>query len=163
MSRTATGRTGRVVRGALLLAAVLAAGVLVGLDAVHAVVVAVGSGVLLLLRRLPGGAPDEWPDRVTDPSDRGVRREVSRLSWGLHGYQGRVDRRAALRLHQLAARRLQRLGVDLDDPAQAPQARELLGDQAYAALTTGAAEPPRYDSYARAVTALERLGERIGR
>ena len=157
------GRTGPLVRGALLVAGVLALGVLVGLDGVHAVLVAAGTGVVLLLRRLPGGAADEWPDRVTDPSDRGVRREVSRMSWGLHGYEGRVDRRAALRLHQLAARRLQRLGVDLDDPAQAPRARELLGDQAYAALTTGAADPPRYDSYARAVTALERLGERIGR
>jgi len=152
-----------VARSALFLAGVFALVLVVGFDLEHCVLVTAGTGVVLLLRRLPGTAGDEWPERQQNLSDSGVRREVARLSWGLHGHEGRVDRRSALRLRSLASRRLERVGIDLDDPGDAEGARRLLGDQAYATLTAESAHPPRYDHFARAVVAVQQLSERNSR
>lgn len=149
------------VKTVLLLGVVLGITYVVGLDVVHCVLIGVGTLVLLLLRRLPEANDDGWPEREADPSDRGVRLDVARLSWGLHGLESRVDRRSVDRLYVVAARRLHAQGVDLDDPAHADRAEHLLGVGPYAALTGEPARPPRYDAFARAVTAVERLPGRV--
>ena len=65
-----------------------------------------------------------------------------------------------LGLQATAARRLLRHGVDLDDRTSADRARRLLGDHAYATLTSGPDSLPRFDSFTRAVSAVEQLTER---
>lgn len=145
------------VKAVLLLGLVFGLTFVVGVDLVHCVLLAVGTLVLVQLRRLPQADDDAWPVREADPSDRGVRLEVARLSWGLHGFESRVDRRSVDRLYAIATRRLRAHGVDLDDPADADQALLLLGAAPYAALTGDPTNPPRYDDFARAVTAVERL------
>ena len=144
-------------RAALLVAAVFGVAFVVGVDLVHCVLLAAGTLLLALLRRLPEVEGDEWPEREPDASDRGVRREVARLSWGLHGFESRVDRRSVHRLHAIALRRLHGCGVDLDDPADAERARQLLGPGPYAAVTSDPSTLPRFDVFARAVRAVEAL------
>lgn len=155
-------------RGDVVGTVALAAGVfglllVVGLDLTHCVLLAVGAAVLLQLRRLPDAADEPWPEHEEGRTDAGARREVDRLSWGLHGFESRVDRRSLAHLRGIAARRLQRRGVDLEDPADADRARALLGDPAYTALTADPGTPPRYDSFARAAARVEQLTERPDR
>lgn len=145
------------VKALLLLGVVFGVTLVVGVDFVHCVLLAVGTVVVVQLRRLPEADEDDWPEREPGRSDRGVRLEVARLSWALHGFDSRVEHRSVERLHAIAARRLHARGVDLADPADVDRAQQLLGAGPYAALTSDPANPPRYDAFARAVTAVERL------
>ena len=154
MRSAGLGRAGVV---ALVVAAV---GVVVGLDLVHCLLLAVVAAAIVPLRALTAADDDGWPQHEDDRADAGARREVNRLSWGLHGFESRVDRRSLAHLRGIATRRLHRLDVDLDDPADADRARDLLGFDAYAAVTADPGAPPRYDSFARAVVAVEQLTER---
>ena len=154
---TAAASVAGSARALLLLAVVFGVTFVIGVDLVHCLLLAVGALVLTQLRRLPPATDDEWPERPADPSDRGVRREVARLSWGLHGYESRVDHRSVERLYAIAAHRLRPAGIDLDDPADADRARLLLGPGPYAAVTSDRATPPRYEVFARAVAAVEAL------
>lgn len=151
------------LRPVLVAGLVFGAALVVGVDVPHAVLLALALAVLLQLRGLTGGVEEGWPERQDERSDAGVRREVARLSWGLSGFESRVDRRSLATLRGLAAARLRRHGVDLDEPADAVRARRLLGDPAYATVTSDPASLPRFDSFARAVTAVEQLTERPSR
>ena len=151
------GGLGRLLALALVLFGI---GFVVGLDVVNCVLLAVAGAALLPLRALSAVDDDGWPEHEDDRADAGARREVNRLSWGLHGFESRVDRRSLAHLRGIATRRLHRLDVDLDDPADAGRARDLLGADAFAAVTAEPAAPPRYDSFARAVLAGEQLTER---
>lgn len=144
------------VKAVLLVVVVFGLTYVVGLDLVHCLLLAVGTLVVVQLRRLPEADDADWPTREADPSDRGVRLEVARLSWGLSGFESRVDRRSVERLYAIAARRCRSHGVDLDDPADAHRAEQLLGPAPYAALTSED-HPPRFEEYARSVAAVERL------
>jgi hypothetical protein len=148
------------LRAVLVGGLVFALALVIGVDLPHCLLLALGAVVLLELRRLSGTQDDGWPDRDDDRSDAGARREVARLSWRLSGFESRVDRRTLAMLQATAARRLLRHGVDLEDPSAADRARRLLGDQAYATLTSGPSSLPRFDSFTRAVTAVEQLTER---
>ena len=139
---------------------IFAAGLVVGLDVVHCALLAVAGAAMIPLGALSAADDDGWPEHEDDRADAGARREVNRLSWGLHGFESRVDRRSLAHLRGIATRRLHRLDVDLDDPADADRARHLLGVDAYAALTADPGAPPRYDSFALAVVAVEQLTER---
>lgn len=139
---------------------VFASSVVIGLDLMHCVLLAMATAALLPLRALSTAGDDGWPEHEGDRADAGARREVNRLSWGLHGFESRVDRRSLAHLRGIATRRLHRLDVDLDDPADADRARDLLGADAFAALTADPGAPPRYDSFARAAVAVEQLTER---
>ena len=152
--------TGDAVRAAVLAAAVFAVLLVIGLDLPHCLLLAVAAAVLDRLRSAAMTQDHGWPEHDDDRTDAGARREVDRLSWGLHGFESRVDRRSLAHLRGIATRRLHWLGVDLDDPADADRARALLGGDAYVALTADPGAPPRYDSYARAALAVERLTER---
>jgi hypothetical protein len=151
---------GRAVRAAALAVGVFLAALVIGLDLGHCLLLALAAVVLLLLRDTAVPGDDGWPPHEDDRTDAGARREVDRLSWGLHGFESRVDRRSLAHLRGIATRRLRWRDVDLDDPGDAERARALLGADAYAALTADPAAPPRYDSFARAALAVEQLTER---
>ena len=153
-------RASEALRPVLVAGAVFAVMFVVGLDIAHAVLLALAAVAVLQLRGLTGGQDEGWPDREDDRADAGVRREVARLSWGLSGFESRVDRRSLATLRGLAAHRLRRHGIDLDEPADAPRARQLLGEPAWTTVTSDPTSPPRFDSFARAVTAVEQLTER---
>ena len=151
---------GDAVRTAVLAAGVFAGLLVIGLDLAHCLLLALTAAVLFLLRGTAVADDHGWPEQEDERTDAGARREVDRLSWGLHGFESRVDRRSLAHLRGIATRRLRRLDVDLDDPADADRARALLGADAYAALTADPGAPPRYDSFARAALAVEQLPER---
>jgi hypothetical protein len=151
---------GDAVRTAALAVAVFLAMLLIGLDLAHCLLLALAGAVLYRLRATPVADDYGWPEHEDDRTDAGARREVDRLSWGLHGFESRVDRRSLAHLRGIATRRLRWQGVDLDDPADADRARALLGADAHAALTADPGAPPRYDSFARAALAVEQLTER---
>ena len=152
--------TGDVARTAALGAGVFVLMLVVGLDLAHCLLLALTACVLLRLRATAVADDDGWPEHDDDRTDTGARREVDRLSWGLHGFESRVDRRSLAHLRGIATRRLRWRGVDLDDPSDADRARALLGPDAHTALTADPGTPPRYDAYARAALAVERLTER---
>jgi hypothetical protein len=148
------------LRAVLVGGLVFGLALVIGVDLPHCLLLALGAVALVEMRKLSGTQDDGWPDRDDDRTDAGARREVARLSWGLSGFESRVDRRTLAMLQATAARRLLRHGVDLDDPSAADRARRLLGDQAYATLTSGPRSLPRFDSFTRAVSAVEQLTER---
>ena len=153
-------RSSGALRTVLVGGLVFALMLVVGLDIPHCFLLAMAAAAVAQLRGLTGTGDDGWPEREDERPDAGVRREVSRLSWGLSGFESRVDRRTLAKLRGLAAHRLSRHGVDLDDPADAGRARQLLGDQAYLTITSDPNLLPRFDSFTRAVTAVEQLTER---
>lgn len=152
--------TSEPLRAVLVGGLVFGLALVIGVDVPHCLLLALAAVALLQLRKLRGTADDGWPDRDDDRTDAGARREVARLSWGLSGFESRVDRRTLAMLRATAARRLLRHGVDLDDPAAADQARRLVGDDAYATLTADPSSLPRFNSFTRAVSAVEQLTER---
>ena len=151
---------GDAVKTTALALGVFLAMLVIGLDLAHCLLLALAAAVLLRLRDTATGDDHGWPEHEDDRTDAGARREVDRLSWGLHGFESRVDRRSLAHLRGIATRRLRWQGVDLDDPADADRARALLGTDAHAALTADPGTPPRYDAFARAALAVERLTER---
>ena len=151
---------GDAVRALALAVGVFLAALVIGLDLGHCLLLALAATVLLLLRDTEVADDFGWPEHDDDRTDAGARREVDRLSWGLHGFESRVDRRSLAHLRGIATRRLRWRDVDLDDPGDAEQARALLGTAGYDALTADPGTPPRYDSFARAVLAVEQLTER---
>lgn len=133
----------------------------VGLDLSHAAALAVAAVILVELRKVSWFTEDEgWPERDLGPTDQGVRRDIARLSWGMDGFQSRVDRASVNRLRGVAVARLARLGVDLDDPSDREQARALLGAPSYGLLISGTTDLPTFAVFAAAVTAVEQLNDK---
>lgn len=149
-----------MMTSSLLPAGVFALLVVIGVDLVHCVVLASGALLLRELRRLPdvdeGSVWPHQPDRV---DDRGVRREVARLSWSLPGFRSRVDRRLMERLGAIADGRLAAYQLDLRRSGDARRIRALLGDDAYATMTAGASSRPSFAQFEHAVSAVERLSD----
>lgn len=149
-SRTAKfTAAGLVVWGLLLWA--------VGLDLVHALVLSAGVVAVIGLRRAPAVNTDQsWPSTTESRSDSGARREVARLSWSMQGYEARVQRHSARRLHDIAAYRLGERGLDLDDPRDYLACQAALGELAYRVVSEPA-ERPLYADFVAAVTSVEQL------
>lgn len=139
-------------------AAALTAGAwLIGLDLAAAVSIGLFAAALYALRWLTGGDTDAWIPEVETSHITGTRRDVARLSWGLHGRDARVDRWSATRLHTLAAHRLADRGLDLDDPDDADACRAVLGGRTYDALTLDPNRLPRLPEFVAALDVVERL------
>ena len=159
MTRAGRGRSiagaivGRVVVAALITGFCWA----IGLDLANAVALAVFAVALYGLRALAPGETEEWQPEPETARNAGTRREVARLSWGLHGQDARVDRWSARRLHLLAARRLATLGLDLDAPEDAAECRRILGGTTYDALSLDPNNLPRYAAFVAALDVLERF------
>jgi hypothetical protein len=132
----------------------------IGLEWLEAFLIASGLVVLVGLRRLPGITPGEdWPYRTDEPHDRGVRRDVTRLSWTLHGHESRVERASIRRLRAVAALRLARRELELGAPGDAAACRRVLGDRAYAVLTAGSGTYISLEDFTATVSAVEDLAE----
>ncbi len=130
----------------------------VGLEWPEAILVALSAVAVLGLRRLPvTNADDGWPALPDDADDRGVRRDVTRLSWTLHGYEARVERPSVRRLRAVAARRLAARGLDLESPADAEACRTALGETAYAVVNADSRAQVDFDTFTEAVAAVEQL------
>jgi hypothetical protein len=144
---------GCVIAGAI----VGAAAWFFGMDAPHAtglgaVVFALGA----VLSLLGDQADVSW--RLPSPQPRpGARRDVVQLGWSLGARGGRVSPEAVRRLRGLAAEVLERQGVQLDDPASAPEVAALLGGETAAMLRKGSAAAPRPREFASSVSRLEAL------
>lgn len=151
-----TGRgLGRIAAGIGVAVVVLWA---MGLDLVHAVVLAAALVALITLRRVPAVNDDQiWPDEDDTRSDTGVRREVARLSWSMQGYESRVQRQSVRRLHDIAVFRLAERGLDLDDPRDYLACESAVGVRAYQVISEPAVRP-LYDDFVAAVAAVEQLG-----
>jgi hypothetical protein len=154
-----TGNMSRVlattVLWILLATAVLWA---IGLDVVHALVLASVLVALIGLRRAPAVNSDQtWPDDGETRSDTGVRREVARLSWSMQGYESRVQRQSVRRLHDIAVFRLSEQGLDLDDPRDYLACLSVLGERTYRVISEPD-ERPLYADFVAAVGTVEKLG-----
>ena len=129
-----------------------------GLDLGHAVVLAAALVALISLRHVPTINTDEgWPGEGEARSDVGARREVTRLSWSMQGYESRVQKQSVRRLHEIAVFRLGVRGLDLDDPRDYLACQSVLGERAYHVVS----EPddrPLYADFVAAVSAVEQLG-----
>jgi hypothetical protein len=159
-TRTVTlGVVGRVAAAGAVTGACWA----IGLDLASSLSIALFVLVVFALRGLPAGAVDSWQPEPESARNAGTRREVARLSWGLHGLDARVDRWSAGRLRTLAARRLADRGLDLDDPADEAGCRQVLGSQAYAALSVDPNNLPRYSTFVAALDVVERLTPELPR
>lgn len=130
-----------------------------GLALTSAALLAVSVLLLGSLALLSLGDGDQgWPvDKQDLSSNDGARREVARLSWAMHGKDSRVEARSARRLHAVAEARLTERGLDLGDPDDEAACRAALGPVAYVALRPDLANPPRFDHFTAALTAVERL------
>lgn len=128
---------------------------LLGFDLDHAIFLGLGALVVTLavvVVRLGGTAVAWLPD---GPHGRdGSRLEVASLSWALLGRDGRVSEQALRRLRTVAEGRLARHGLSMADVGDHEQIHALLGDTAWAVLTTRAFMPSRRE-FERCVRALE--------
>ncbi|MGN6425750.1 MAG: hypothetical protein ACTHMF_02950 [Leifsonia sp.] len=148
---------GRAVGCVLAAAAIGAIAWFFGMDAPHAI----GLGAVIfalggLLSMLGDQADVTWPQAVPAPRP-GARRDVVQLGWSLGARGGRVSPEAVRRLRGLAARVLERRGVDLDDPRSEPAVAGLLGEDAAAMLRKGGAAAPRPAEVAAVLARLEAL------
>lgn len=151
---------GRVVVGGI----VVALGWVIGLDLPMCLTLGLLAIGLDGLRLLLGGEEEVWRVEPDPQRNVGTRREVARLSWSLHGLEDRVDRRSAVRLHDVAAGRLAERGLDLDSPDDESACRRILGDQPYATLRIDPNHLPRYTAFVAALGVVERLtNEEIAR
>lgn len=93
-----------------------------------------------------------WPPARPERRPRGS--EVARLSWNINSRTGEAGFLIVRRVERVLRHRLARLGLDLDDPAQAPAVDELLGAGVRDTFTR--AEVTRAD-LERVMTAIDRL------
>jgi len=93
-----------------------------------------------------------WPPARPERRARGS--EVSRLAWNINSRTGVAGFVVARRVERVLRRRLARLGVDLDDPAQSSAVDALLGEGVRE--TFARPEVTRTD-LERVMTAIDRL------
>jgi hypothetical protein len=108
-----------------------------GMDVPHAVTVAVALlavGVAWFVA--DGDDATEWAHGAAAPGE-GVRQDVSRLAWSLRAHRAGIPAAGLRRVHQLAAERLGRRGLDVDSPADRAAIERMLGRAAYSVLHPG--------------------------
>lgn len=156
--RAAAEGVRRTVVGALLACAVAGGiGWLVGMHAVHAVLTGLGVAGLVLVGSTFDPRPDERWSREPSPDRHGARTELAHLSWTMRARDGRVGERVVQRLRRTATSRLARVGLRLDDPADAARAAEVLGPRAWRTLHPTGGRMPRFADVEHTVARLESL------
>jgi len=155
MSRRPTTTRRLLLEAALVLTAGTALAV-IGLDIPHALVLTAGALVLLALHRRARPGTDPEHHALPDRNRHGARRDLSELTWAMHGNDGRVSERAHKRVLALAATALADRGIDLrsTDPAQQRAAADLLGPKVHQQMTTDP-RPPTMPVLRAWVTAVE--------
>jgi len=137
-----------------------AAAYAVGLALRDALVLGVGvAAVVVLARRLD---PELEPEAEQERRARqdGARGDLQDLAWSMTGRDGRAGERAMRRLREIAAVRLARHGLDLDDESATRALRTVLGDRAVATLRRRSAPLPSVRDVQHTLEVLERLGPR---
>ncbi|MEN0128265.1 MAG: hypothetical protein AAGC49_02405 [Brevundimonas sp.] len=115
------------------------------------------AALVTLVRRLDAEQDPELPGTVRRARD-GQRGEVQDLAWSLAGPDGRTGERASRRVRAVGAARLARHGIDLTDPRDTHRAVALVGNRAYAALTSPYSSTLTSSDARHVIDVLERLG-----
>ncbi|MBE7700372.1 hypothetical protein H9623_08650 [Oerskovia sp. Sa1BUA8] len=133
---------------------------LLGLDLPHTLALTTSALVLLVLYRRTDPGYDAEHHALPDVNRDGARRDLSELTWAMHGSHGRVSERAHRRVRALAATALADEGIDLfsTDPAQAEAAAERLGPTVHRQMTSDT-RPPTINVLRTWVSAVEALAD----
>lgn len=143
-------------------------GLAVGMQVGDALLLGVAAGVVaVVVVSAHHGGYREFPPAAPDRA-HGARAQVSTLTWAFLGRDGRVAEPAVRHLRRVAVRRLRRCGLplvalhreapaDAVDAAHQAQARRVLGDRAWAALTGAGGWLPRLGDVGHVVDVLEAL------
>ena len=125
-----------------------------GFPMTHAIMAIITAAtVTVLVTELPTIRHPHWP-RVPTGSRDGARDQISALSWAFMTRDETISARGLQAVRQVASTRLALHGVDLDDPAQEPAARALLGDASYDLLRS-----PHTATMAQVGRCIDRLAE----
>lgn len=128
-----------------------------GFGVTYAVVIATAIAVVMLaLSDLPDddmSAP--WPGQAVTPD--GVRDDLDRLTWQFGTARSPVREGAVRQVRALAATRLARRRLDLDDPADRAAVERLLGPGVYQALHEPAR--PNLAALVRCLDAIDGLAD----
>ncbi|MFJ2297910.1 hypothetical protein [Oerskovia paurometabola] len=127
----------KILTLATLLVATGTALALLGLDLPHTLALTVALLVALVLSRRIDTGHDPQHRALPDTNRDGARRDLSDLTWAMHGSHGRVSERAHRRVRALAATALADEGIDLHspDPEQMRAAADRLGTQVHRQMT----------------------------
>lgn len=147
-----------LVPGALLVATGTTLALL-GLDLPHALALTLTLLLALVLSRRIQTGHDPEHRALPDNNRDGARRDLSDLTWAMHGSHGRVSERAHRRVRALAATALADEGIDLHstDPSQVRAAADRLGPGVHRQMTSDP-RPPTMKVLHSWVTAIENLG-----
>ncbi len=148
----------KLLTHAALLVATGIALALLGLDLPHALALTVTLLVALVLSRRVDPGHDPQHRALPDTNRDGARRDLSDLTWAMHGSHGRVSERAHRRVRALAATALADEGIDLHsaDPEQVRAAADRLGPQVHRQMTSDP-RPPTMKVLRSWVSAIENL------
>lgn len=106
----------------------------IGVEFAFAVAWGVLGGILMLCTRLamPNDPRTDAPDIEVARKRRAT--EISRMAWSLNPSTGMAGQLITRRVRTILAHRLQRRGLDVDDPAHAPAIEALVGAGVWARL-----------------------------
>jgi len=153
-------RAGSVVGGAVLGLLAGAAMWVIGASAWFAALLgAAVLGTVVVWRSLPQLEEPIWPKHET-VRGLGARDDVLVLGWAAAGRRGRVQSRAVQKARAIAAERLARRGLDLDEASDRDPVVALIGAQAYGVLHSTVSSMPSQGALLSCLDALERLDER---
>jgi len=131
-----------------------------GLDLPHATALTVALLLALVLSPRIDPGHDPQHHALPDTNRDGARRDLSDLTWAMHGSHGRVSERAHRRVRALAATALADEGIDLHstDPEQVEAAASRLGPLVHRQMTADP-RPPTMKVLRSWVTAVENLAD----
>lgn len=95
---------------------------------------------------------DDAPDIPVGPERRGTA--ISRMAWSLNPRTGQAGELIRRRVRAVLAHRLERHGLDIDDPAHRARIDDLIGPRTWDSLT---ASGTTADDIVRALDAADRL------
>jgi hypothetical protein len=147
-----------VVRVAIIALLVAAICWFFGADVWHSVLfgtVLTAVGLIVLRGLGPDVGTVSW--RAAGSNRHGARRDVDQLSWAMRGSYGRVDGAAVWRVQRLAAHRLAVHQLDLQNAADRPRIKQLLGRRAYVLLARGERRPVSLRALLQCLDALDVL------
>lgn len=124
-------RIGRIVSVILLSLAVGTALWFLGLNTWFAVAFGLLPPTIAILWECRAGNDSAPWDPPETSRSVGARQDVTRLAWALRSAHGGVGDAATKRVRTLAAKRLERVGLQLDDPADESAIIAVIGSRAF--------------------------------
>jgi hypothetical protein len=131
-----------------------------GLDPLHSTEIGLAALVAVaVLGALPGLPTGAWR-RSPGSVNGGGRQDIVQLSWALNSRRDWVGDGVQTRLREIARRRLDHLGLDLDDPHAGQAIAKLVGLETYGILRPGSVRQASLAALSRALHELDRLDRR---